>query len=78
MRALDIFGLDVDGKGVRIVGERGGHVAPVDEVVDRPLCEERARAKSLLAVVNAAKAKKSKRDGREGAYRLPGEVLLIH
>ena len=62
---------------LQIVGVRGGHVAPVDEVVDRPLCEERVRVKSFLPVVNAAKAKKSKRDDREGAYRLPGEALQI-
>ena len=52
----------------QIVGMRGGHVSPVDEVVDhrRPLCEERT-------VVNAAKAKKGNRDDREDAYRFPGE-----
>ena len=49
---------------VQIVGVRGGHVEPadaVDEVVDQPMCEERARAKSLLTVVNSAKEKKRKR-----------------
>ena len=49
----------------------------VDKVVDRPLCEERARVKSLLTVVNTTKAKKSKRDVQEGPYHLPGEALQI-
>ena len=34
-------------------------MSSVDEVVDHPLCEERARVKSLLAVVNTVKVKKS-------------------